>query len=66
MMRTGTSPKDAIKTALDRIKVYYPNFSGAMVAVTTKGEYGAGSTGFGGFQYTLYNPQLGKSTVMNA
>lgn len=65
-MGMGVSPKDAIKAALNKIKFYYPNFSGAMVAVTTAGEHGAGYTGFSEFQYTLYNPDLGKSTVLNA
>ena len=65
-MRTGTSPKDAIKAALDKIKLFYPKFNGALIAATTSGEYGAGYSGFAGFQYTLYNPDLGKSTVMDA
>lgn len=66
MMRMGVSPKDAIKAALDKIKLSYPNFSGAMIAATTKGEYGAGYYGFSGFQYTVYNPDLAKSTVLDA
>lgn len=66
MMGMGVSPKDAIEAALKKIKFYYPDFNGAMVAVTTSGEYGAGYSGFGGFQYTLFNPELGESTVLNA
>ena len=66
LMGMGRSPRDAIVAALTRIRSFYPTYSGAMVAVTTAGEYGAAFTGFGGFQYTVYNPELGTSTVMDA
>ena len=63
-MANGRSPKDAVQAALDKISKFYPNYSGGLIAITTKGEYGAASRGFGGFQYTVYNPKLGNSTVI--
>lgn len=65
-MGMGMSPKDSVAAALKRISRFYPSYSGAMIAVTTTGEYGAAFTGFGGFQYTVFSPQLGTSTVLNA
>lgn len=65
-MEMGMHPQDAVVAALKKIKGFYPSYHGAMVAVTTAGVYGAAYTGFGGFQYTVYNPELGKSTVLNS
>ena len=65
-MRRGVSPSDAIKLALTRIRTYYPDFNGAMVAVTTKGEIGSGYMGFAGFQYTAYDPVTGTSSVFDS
>ncbi len=65
-MAAGMSPKDAVDAALKKITVFYPKYYGAMIAVTTAGEYGAGYTTFVGFPYTVYNPELGKSTVIYA
>ena len=56
----------AIKIALTRILTHYPDFNGAMVAVTTKGEIGSGYTGFAGFQYTAYDPVTGTSSVFDS
>lgn len=64
-MGLGASPKDAATAALRKISTFYPHYSGALIAVTTSGEYGAAYTGFGGFQYTVYNPKLGNSTVLD-
>lgn len=65
-MAAGMQPKDAATAALQKISTFYPSFSGALIAVTTTGEHGAAYMGFGGFQYTLYNPDLGKPTLINA
>ena len=65
-MSVGVHPKDAAMAALEKIHKFYPNYSGALIAVTTSGEYGAAFSGFGGFQYTVYSPELGKSTILNA
>ena len=64
-MRMGMSPDAAITAALKKISTYYPNYYGAMVAVTTSGEYGAAYTQFDGFSYTVFNPKLGKSTIIH-
>ncbi len=64
-MSMGMSPVDAVTSALKNIAIFYPNYSGAMVAVTTSGDYGAAYTQFDGFSYTVFNPILGKSTVVN-
>ena len=63
-MAAGMSPDQAAAAALRKISIFYPHYSGALIAVTSTGEYGAASTGFNGFQYTVYNPRLGVSTVM--
>lgn len=65
-MGLGMSPKDAITAVLKKISKFYPTYSGAMVAATTSGKYGAAYVGFGGFPYTVYTTDLGHSTVMNA
>lgn len=65
-MGMGMSPKDAITAVLNKISKFYPTYSGAMVAATTSGEYGAAYLGFSYFPYTVYNTALGHSTVMNA
>ena len=65
-MASGMSPTDAAKAALDKISTYYPTFSGALIAISITGEYGAAYRNFGGFPYTVYNPDLGQSTIINA
>ncbi len=64
-MRLGMKPADAVTVALKKISTYYPTYSGAMIAVTTSGEYGAAYTRFNGFSYTVYNPALKNSTVIH-
>ena len=65
-MGQGMSPKDAITAVLKKISKFYPTYSGAMVAATTSGEYGAAYVGFSYFPYTVFNTDLGQSTVLNA
>ena len=64
-MRRGMSPTAAAEDAIQTIAQYYPDFSGALVAVNISGDYGAASHGFKTFTYTVYNPALGNSTVVN-
>lgn len=64
-MRRGISPTAAAEEALQRIAQYYPSFVGALVAVNISGSYGAANHGFGSFDYTVYTPQLGNSTVIH-
>lgn len=63
-MRRGLSPTEAAKDAIETIAQYYPDFSGALVAVNISGGYGAANHGFKNFKYTVYNPVLGHSTVI--
>ena len=39
-MRNGTSPSQAAQESLDHITRYYPNYSGALIAVNINGSYG--------------------------
>ena len=39
-MRGGMSPEDAAKEALSQISSYYPQYSGALIAVHVNGSYG--------------------------
>ena len=39
-MRSGTSPSQAAQESLDHITRYYPNYSGALIAVDINGSYG--------------------------
>ena len=64
-MRSGMSPTAAAEEAIQTSAQYYPDFSGALVAVNVTGEYGAASIGFKWFKYTVYNPSLGNSTVVS-
>uniref|UniRef100_H2N1E2 N(4)-(Beta-N-acetylglucosaminyl)-L-asparaginase n=1 Tax=Oryzias latipes TaxID=8090 RepID=H2N1E2_ORYLA len=41
LMRTGTDPSEACKTAISRIKRHYPDFFGAVICANTTGHYGA-------------------------
>ena len=66
-MASGMSPTDAAKAALDKISIYYPTFSGALIAVSITGEFGAAYKNFAdGFPYAVYNPDLGQSTIFYA
>jgi len=44
-MGQGQSPMEAAESALSRIIEYYPDFSGALVAVNTNGDFGAACHG---------------------
>ncbi|XP_026748172.1 N(4)-(Beta-N-acetylglucosaminyl)-L-asparaginase-like [Galleria mellonella] len=52
-MRRGASPTTAAQTAIARIASYYPSFSGAVIAVTKDGEYGAACHGLQTFPYVV-------------
>jgi len=40
LMGQGLSPIDAAKSAIDRIRKKYPEFSGAVIAVNMTGKHG--------------------------
>ncbi|KAL0974316.1 hypothetical protein UPYG_G00218730 [Umbra pygmaea] len=60
LMRTGTEPSIACKTAISRIKIHYPEFFGALICANTTGHYGAACNrvpGFSTFPFVVYNSQ---------
>ncbi len=63
-MKGGASPSTAASEALQEIKKYYPSYGGGIIAVNVTGHYGGAYAGFSSFHYTVYNPTLGKSTVV--
>ena len=46
-------PALAAQTAVDRVSARYPDFSGAVVAVSSSGEFGAGCHGLDDFPFTV-------------
>ncbi|KAM4621536.1 N(4)-(beta-N-acetylglucosaminyl)-L-asparaginase [Polymixia lowei] len=49
LMRAGTDPLAACKTAISRIKRHYPEFFGAVICANTTGHYGAACNKLPGF-----------------
>ena len=64
-MAAGMSPTAAAQATLAKISAFYPDFGGALVAVSVTGEFGAAFVNFDSFPYTVVNPDLGNSTVFN-
>ncbi|KAI0224306.1 hypothetical protein LSAT2_024694 [Lamellibrachia satsuma] len=58
-MRGGVSPTQACRDALSRINKYYPKFSGALIAATVSGEYGAACHGFQTFPFCVQSALIG-------
>lgn len=54
-MRRGATPSEAAETAISRIASHYPSFSGAVVALTKDGKYGAACHGMKLFPYVVYD-----------
>lgn len=52
-MRRGASPKDAAQTAVQRIAAHYPDFMGAVIALTKTGQYGAACHGIPNFPFVV-------------
>ena len=52
-MEEGYGPREAAEKALLRIGRYFPDFSGGIVALNAKGEYGAGCHGMGNFPFSV-------------
>ncbi|XP_067103847.1 N(4)-(beta-N-acetylglucosaminyl)-L-asparaginase isoform X3 [Osmerus mordax] len=60
LMRTGAAPSSACKTAISRIKRYYPEFFGAVICANTTGHYGAACNklpGFSKFSFMVSDSQ---------
>lgn len=62
-MREGIPPLEAANIAIGRIVEFYPDFSGAVIAVTVKGEYGAACNGMAEFPFALINDDIHEATV---
>ncbi|RLU16622.1 hypothetical protein DMN91_010690 [Ooceraea biroi] len=58
-MRYGATPSMAARAAIDRIAQHYPTFSGGVIVLNKKGEYGAACNGMAAFPYYIANPILG-------
>lgn len=63
-MRHGSTPKDAAKTAIQRIVQHYPKTMGAVIAANMQGEYGAACCGMQKFTYSVCNSKLGSPTLI--
>lgn len=57
-MRRGSTPENAAATAIERIRRYYPNFFGAVIAANKDGEYGAACNGMTEFPYVVGNSEF--------
>lgn len=66
LMQNGLSPEEAASGALKPIIKKYPHFSGAIVAASISGEYGAACHNFGGAaQYTVRTSSMQNATVFS-
>lgn len=52
-MRNNKTPAEAAGLALERIRTYYPDFMGAIVAANKEGDYGAACHGIEFFPYSV-------------
>ncbi|XP_031564961.1 N(4)-(Beta-N-acetylglucosaminyl)-L-asparaginase-like isoform X2 [Actinia tenebrosa] len=64
-MRQGHSPSKAAQLALLRIAKRYKDFTGSIIAVNKKGEYGVASYEWTIFKYSVRHPGLTKSEVIS-
>lgn len=62
-MRQNKTPSEAAGLALDRIRLHYPQFMGAIVAANKFGEYGAACHGIAKFPYSIYSWERSESVV---
>ena len=53
LMRQGESPSDACTDAIQRIAKYYPDFDGAVLALSKDGRHGAACHGYHSFPYAI-------------
>ncbi|KAI4875425.1 hypothetical protein NFI96_034341 [Prochilodus magdalenae] len=66
LMRAGTDPATACKTAISRIKLHHPDFFGAIVCANTTGGFGAAcnrSPGFTEFPFMVSNSKTNKPVL---
>lgn len=62
-MKHGHLPKNAAQLVIDTIAKYYPDFSGAVIAVNNYGHYGAACHGFDKFPYSIANLEQNNVTI---
>ncbi|XP_049865554.1 N(4)-(Beta-N-acetylglucosaminyl)-L-asparaginase-like [Pectinophora gossypiella] len=60
-MRRGTPPTQAAQAAIGRIRTHYPDFMGAVVALSKDGEYGAACNGIAAFPFYVRDRNHSKS-----
>lgn len=58
-MRSNISPNVAARLALERIRPFYPQFVGAVIAANRNGVYGAACHGMASFPYSVYSAGSG-------
>jgi N4-(beta-N-acetylglucosaminyl)-L-asparaginase len=57
-MRRGATPTKAAKVAINRIVKKYPDFFGAVLVSTRKGEFGAACNGMDSFPFSVASKNL--------
>ncbi|GFY78052.1 n(4)-(Beta-N-acetylglucosaminyl)-L-asparaginase [Trichonephila inaurata madagascariensis] len=62
-MRNGMNPTQAANDSINRIIAKYPSFSGAIIAATINGEYGAACHGMEKFPFSVVNRKFGNVTI---
>lgn len=63
-MRSGFSSQKSAEIVIHRIALAYPDFFGAIVAVSKTGEYGAACHGMDSFDYSFRNKHSNKVKVI--
>ncbi|KAJ3660044.1 hypothetical protein Zmor_011700 [Zophobas morio] len=64
-MRRGASPTKAAKIAINRITQKYPDFFGAVLVATNKGDFGAACNGMDSFPFCVASEELGGVVIKN-
>lgn len=52
-LRNGESPEGAARSAIKRIRKFYPKFFGGIVVLNKNGEYGAACNGMDKFPFSI-------------
>lgn len=64
-LRRGATPTEAAQTAIKRIAQKYPDFFGAILVSTNKGEFGAACNGMVSFPFAVASADLGGVVLEN-
>lgn len=64
LMRGGATPTDASLKAIAQIKRFYPQFSGAVLALRKDGTHGAACNGMGSFHYSVRTARMSDVQVV--